>query len=120
MEARRHGERTRVEPRSAPPVPARTEARSFVLPATRAGGSMPLDQLSRDDRLYRMRHSAAHIMAEAVLEMFPEAQFAIGPPIDNGFYYDFLLPRALTPEDLPEIERRMRERMTSNVPFEHS
>ncbi len=74
----------------------------------------------REERLYRTRHSAAHIMAEAVLEMFPDAQFAIGPPIDTGFYYDFLLPRALTPEDLPEIESRMRARIKSNVPFEHS
>ena len=57
-----------------------------------APGSQTLDQTR--DRLYRMRHSAAHIMAEAVLEMFPEAKFAIGPPIDNGFYYDFELPRA--------------------------
>jgi threonyl-tRNA synthetase len=79
-----------------------------------------LQELSRDDRLYRMRHSAAHIMAEAVLEMFPEAQFAIGPPIENGFYYDFLLPRALTPDDLPEIEQKMRARMSSDVPFEYS
>jgi len=76
--------------------------------------------MEKADRLYRMRHSAAHVMAEAVLEMMPEAKFAIGPPIENGFYYDFLLPRALTPDDLPEIERRMRERMASDVPFEHS
>jgi len=81
---------------------------------------MVLQSLSKEERLYRMRHSAAHIMAEAVLEMFPEAQFAIGPPIEHGFYYDFLLPRALTPDDLPEIEQRMRARMKSNVPFEHS
>jgi threonyl-tRNA synthetase len=81
---------------------------------------MSLETMPREDRLYRMRHSAAHIMAEAVLEMFPEAKFAIGPPIDYGFYYDFELPRALTPEDLPQIEHRMRERMTSDVPFEHS
>src|SRR6185295_5455320 len=81
---------------------------------------MALDQLSREDRLYRMRHSAAHIMAEAVLEMFPEAKFAIGPPIENGFYYDFELSRALTPEDLPQIEERMRARMKSDVGFEHS
>jgi threonyl-tRNA synthetase len=79
-----------------------------------------MQQVSKDDRLSRMRHSAAHIMAEAVLELFPEAQFAIGPPIDTGFYYDFLLPRALTPDDLPEIERRMRARMASDVPFERS
>ncbi|HEX5478430.1 MAG TPA: threonine--tRNA ligase [Dehalococcoidia bacterium] len=81
---------------------------------------MDLAAMPRDERLYRMRHSAAHIMAEAVLEMFPEAKFAIGPPIDSGFYYDFELPRALTPEDLPEIEQRMRTRLKSNVPFEHS
>src|SRR5438552_13509884 len=68
-------------------------------------------QMTKEERLHRMRHSAAHIMAEAVLEMFPEAKFAIGPPIENGFYYDFDLPRALTPEDLPEIEERMRKRM---------
>jgi threonyl-tRNA synthetase len=79
-----------------------------------------LQSLTKEERLYRMRHSAAHIMAESVLEMFPEAKFAIGPPIEHGFYYDFLLPRALTPEDLPEIEERMRARMQSNVPFEHS
>jgi threonyl-tRNA synthetase len=79
-----------------------------------------LEQYPKDERLYRMRHSAAHVMAEAVLEIFPEAKFAIGPSIDNGFYYDFLLPRPLSPEDLPEIESRMRARLSSDVPFEHS
>ncbi len=78
------------------------------------------DQMPREDRLYRMRHSAAHIMAEAVMEMFPEAKFAIGPPIEHGFYYDFELDRPLTPEDLPQIEARMRKRMASDVGFEHS
>src|SRR5260221_4196277 len=57
--------------------------------------------------LQRMRHSAATVLAEAVQEMFPGAKFAIGPAIEDGFYYDFELPRPLTPEDLPEIERRM-------------
>ena len=61
-----------------------------------------------ESKLYRIRHSAAHIMAAAVLEKFPDAQIAIGPPIEHGFYYDFDLPRALTPEDLQEIEVRMR------------
>ena len=59
--------------------------------------------------LYRIRHSTAHIMAQAVMEMFPGAQIAIGPAIEDGFYYDFDLPRTLTPEDLAEIEKRMRE-----------
>ena len=79
-----------------------------------------LDQMSKEDRVFRMRHSAAHIMAEAVLEIFPGAQFAIGPPIDTGFYYDFLLPRSLTEEDLPVIEQRMRRSIDSNYEFAHS
>ena len=59
--------------------------------------------------LYRIRHSSAHVMAQAVLEMFPEAKYSIGPPIENGFYYDFDLPRPLTPDDLKAIEKRMRQ-----------
>ena len=72
---------------------------------------------SYDEELYRIRHSAAHVMAQAVLEMFPEAKIAIGPPIDNGFYYDFDLPRPLTPEDLEKIEERMREIVKGKHPF---
>ena len=60
------------------------------------------------DRLDTMRHSAAHIMAAAVLELFPEAKLGIGPAIQDGFYYDFDLPRPLTPADLEAIEERMR------------
>jgi threonyl-tRNA synthetase len=71
-----------------------------------------------DSQLYRIRHSAAHIMAQAVMEMFPgEARIAIGPPIETGFYYDFELPRSLTPEDLDVIEKRMREIIQENQPF---
>ncbi|HET9199537.1 MAG TPA: threonine--tRNA ligase, partial [Dehalococcoidia bacterium] len=76
-----------------------------------------MSQQEKADRLYRMRHSAAHIMAQAVLEKFPGGKIGIGPPIDWGFYYDFELPRPLTPEDLPAIEERMREIMRSNVEF---
>ena len=69
--------------------------------------------------LYRLRHSAAHVMAQAVMEMFPgEAKIAIGPPIENGFYYDFDLPRNLTPEDLAAIEKRMRQIIAGKYPFE--
>ncbi|MCH7835547.1 MAG: threonine--tRNA ligase [Chloroflexi bacterium] len=78
-----------------------------------------LEAKSAEERLERLRHSAAHIMAEAVLEMFPEAKIGIGPPIDTGFYYDFSLPRALTPEDLPVIEEKMRQSVKSDVPFAH-
>ena len=71
-----------------------------------------------DSKLYKIRHSAAHIMAQAVMEMFPgEARIAIGPPIENGFYYDFELPRSLTPEDLEAIEKRMRQIIGANQPF---
>ncbi|MGH9533312.1 MAG: threonine--tRNA ligase [Terriglobales bacterium] len=65
--------------------------------------------LSRAERLRRIRHSSSHIMAQAVREIFPDVQLAIGPPIEHGFYYDMGLPRALQPEDLPEIERRMHK-----------
>ncbi len=71
-----------------------------------------------DTWLYRIRHSAAHIMAQAVLEMFPEGKVAIGPPIENGFYYDFDLPRTLTPEDLKAIEKRMRQIIAGKHPFQ--
>jgi threonyl-tRNA synthetase len=59
--------------------------------------------------LYKIRHSAAHIMAQAVLEMYPEAKYTIGPPVENGFYYDFELPEPISQEDLPKLERRMRQ-----------
>jgi len=75
------------------------------------------DNAELDSDLDTMRHSASHLMAAAVLEMFPEARFAIGPPIENGFYYDFELPRSLTPDDFPEIEERMRRLVAEDHPF---
>lgn len=65
-------------------------------------------ELTKEERLYRIRHGIAHVMAQAVLEMFPEAKLAIGPPIENGFYYDFDLSRPLTEADLKSIEKRMK------------
>lgn len=73
----------------------------------------------RASPLYRMRHSAAHLMAAAVLEYIPEAKVAIGPPIDHGFYYDFDLPRPLTQEDLEKIEARMRELIRAGLDFRY-
>ena len=64
-----------------------------------------------------MRHSAAHLLASAVLEMFPDAKFAYGPPIESGYYYDFELPRSLTPDDFPEIEERIRRLVAADDPF---
>ncbi len=75
------------------------------------------DQAYRESKLYRIRHSAAHMMAAAVLELFPEAKIAIGPPIENGFYYDFDLPRPLTDDDLEAIEARMRELIAQGHDF---
>lgn len=70
-----------------------------------------------DSLLYRIRHSTAHVMAQAVLEIFPDGKIAIGPAIEDGFYYDFDLPRTLTPEDLEKIEARMKEILRENHPF---
>jgi len=70
-----------------------------------------------NERVEIMRHSAAHVMAEAVQSLFPEAKFGIGPTIENGFYYDFELPRSLTPDDLPVIESKMREIIAQDAPF---
>lgn len=65
---------------------------------------------SKELQLYKIRHSLAHIMAQAVTEMFPtKTKIAIGPPVEDGFYYDFDLPRSLAPDDLEAIERRMKE-----------
>lgn len=71
-----------------------------------------------ESQLYRVRHSTAHIMAQAVLEKFPTAKIAIGPAIEDGFYYDFDLPRPLTSEDLEGIEKRMREIIHSDAKFQ--
>ena len=72
---------------------------------------------AKSEKLEIMRHSTAHVMAEAVQSIFPQAKFGIGPTIENGFYYDFDLPRSLTPDDLPLIEAKMKEIIASNVPF---
>ncbi len=75
------------------------------------------NRINDEEKLEVMRHSAAHVMAEAVQSIFPDARFGIGPAIENGFYYDFELPRSLTPDDLPVIEAKMREIIASDVPF---
>lgn len=79
-----------------------------------------------DDKLYKLRHSLAHVMAQAVLELYPEAKLGIGPPIDTGFYYDFDLgkdengrPRTFTPENLEQIEKRMRQIIGGKHAFQY-
>jgi threonyl-tRNA synthetase len=77
-----------------------------------------LAELPQEDRLARMRHSAAHVLAEAMVELMPEAELGIGPPTATGFYYDFRLPRALTQEDLKWLRRRMRKSIGRRLPFQ--
>ncbi len=70
--------------------------------------SLPFEPENGPVSLHALRHSVSHVMADAVLRLFPEAKVAIGPPIEHGFYYDFELPRPLTEEDIPAIEAEMR------------
>jgi len=81
------------------------------------------DRKTLDDRakmtdLERIRHSAAHVLATAILRLWPEAQFAAGPPVENGFYYDVDLPHRISPEDFPKIEEEMKKEIKANHPFE--
>ena len=83
-------------------------------------------QNGNDEKLYKIRHSLAHVMAQAVLELYPEAKLGIGPPIDSGFYYDFDLgqgedgkPNTFTPEDLEKIEKRMRQIIGGKHAFDY-
>ena len=73
---------------------------------------------AKEEKLHRIRHSMAHVMAEAVLQMFPDGKVAIGPAIENGFYYDFDLPRSLKEEDLEDITLRMQEIIKKGLSFE--
>jgi threonyl-tRNA synthetase len=76
-----------------------------------------MSQSYEESQLYKIRHSTAHVMAEAMLERFPEAHIAIGPPIEDGFYYDFGLPRPITEEDVQWVEKRMKEIIRGNYDF---
>jgi len=73
---------------------------------------------NNSDQLVALRHSMSHVMAEAVLSIYPQAKIAIGPAIDNGFYYDFDLPEALKEEDLKEIGKKMKKIISGNYTFE--
>jgi threonyl-tRNA synthetase len=74
--------------------------------------------LSSKEGIEILRHSTSHVMAEAVSQLFPDAKFAIGPAIETGFYYDFDIPEKLTPDDLAKIEKKMREIIKKDLPFE--
>src|SRR5438552_4537326 len=77
-----------------------------------------LDDRSKMTELERIRHSCAHVTATAILRIWPEAQFAAGPPVESGFYYDLELPHRISPEDFPKIEEEMKKEIKANHPFE--
>src|SRR5438067_600483 len=77
-----------------------------------------LDERQKMGELERLRHSAAHVLATAILRLWPEAQFASGPPVENGFYYDVDLPHRISPEDFPRIEEEMKKEIKANHSFE--
>src|SRR5205809_5336205 len=77
-----------------------------------------LDERNKMTELERIRHSAAHVMATAILRRWPEAQFAAGPPVENGFYYDVELDHRISPEDFSKIEEEMKKEIKANHPFE--
>src|SRR5258708_7805778 len=77
-----------------------------------------LDDHESKDELDLLRHSTAHVLAAAVTELWPGTKYAIGPPIEDGFYYDFDTEHHFTPEDFKEIEKKMRSIVGRNLPFE--
>src|SRR5881392_2169664 len=76
------------------------------------------EQRGQMTEIERLRHSASHVLATAILKIWPEAQFAAGPPVDNGFYYDVDLPHRISPEDFEKIEAEMKKEIKANHPFE--
>ena len=92
------------------------------LPAPAAPAEAPqrktLDDRAKLTELERIRHSCAHVLATAILRLWPEAQFAAGPPVENGFYYDVDLPHRISPEDFAQIEAEMKKETKANHPFE--
>ena len=81
---------------------------------------MEIPKDEKELKLYKLRHSCTHVMAQAVLELFPGTRLAIGPPVEDGFYYDFEAKKPFTPEDLEKIETRMKEIIKGNFPFEQT
>ena len=77
----------------------------------------PAGERYEDSQLYKIRHSTAHVMAEAMLERFPQAKTAIGPPIEDGFYYDFELPRPISDADVKWVEKRMKKILSQRHEF---
>src|SRR5207249_11351092 len=77
-----------------------------------------LEQRATMTDIERLRHSTSHVLATAILKIWPEAQFAAGPPVENGFYYDVDLPHRISPDDFEKIETEMKKEIKANHPFE--
>src|ERR687884_1994580 len=77
-----------------------------------------LEQRAQMTEIERLRHSTAHVLATAILKIWPEAQFAAGPPVENGFYYDVDLPHRIAPEDFARIEEEMKKEIKANNVFQ--
>src|SRR5438045_5369337 len=77
-----------------------------------------LEQRATMTDIERLRHSASHVLATAILKSWPEAQFAAGPPVENGLYYDLELGHRSSPEDFEKIEAEMKKEVKANHPFE--
>src|ERR1017187_4616947 len=77
-----------------------------------------LDDRAKMTELERIRHSCAHVTATAILRLWPDAQFAYGPPVETGFYYDLECSHRISPEDFEKIEAEMRKELKANNPFE--
>src|SRR4026209_2654176 len=77
-----------------------------------------LEQRNQMSDIERLRHSASHVLATAILKIWPDAQFAAGPPVENGFYYDVDLPHRISPDDFEKIEAEMKKEIKANHPFE--
>src|SRR6266853_7010932 len=89
-----------------------------VAPLSMSDERKTLEQRATMTDIERLRHSASHVLATAILELWPEAQFAAGPPVENGFYYDVDLNHRISPEDFPKIEAEMKKEIKANHPFE--
>jgi threonyl-tRNA synthetase len=106
------------------PAPSAARRKFFVFFAPFVVNSvMKEERRSLDERqqmtdLERLRHSASHVLATAMLKIWPEAQFAAGPPVENGFYYDVDLPHRISPDDFEKIEAEMKKEIKANHPFE--
>src|SRR3981189_1097935 len=94
------------------------EAFLFMQANIEAPERKTLDERNKMTELERIRHSCAHVLATAILRLWPGAQFAAGPPVENGFYYDVELDHRITPEDFPRIEEEMKKEIKANHVFE--